>query len=150
MTYSKGGQFGRLATHVEAAQQSGLPGAYPTGTPLRRLVDTVQKRLNGDTACPRVWVRPEGRSCDEYPPRSTKQGPAQPPTGTARTFAPPNTDWCEIDPAWNVPTGVTGPTGWSSCMLPARENSVGGSLLGGFYRTNRVLDNDPFFIWVQP
>jgi hypothetical protein len=151
MVYSKSGAFGNLATHVEAAQNSGLPGAYPNGAVLRRLVDPVAKRANGDLACPAVvWVRPTDKSCDEYPPRSTKQGAAQPPQGTARTFAPPNTSWCEMDPAWGVPTGVIGPTGWSSCMLPERENSVGGSLLGGFYRSNRVLDNDPFFIWIQP
>jgi hypothetical protein len=35
-------------------------------------------------------------------------------------------------------------------MLPATENHTGGSQLGSFYRSNRVLDNDPFFIWITP
>ena len=42
MTYSKTGAFGNLVTHVEAAQNSGLPGAYPNGAVL------ATGRLGGD------------------------------------------------------------------------------------------------------
>lgn len=153
MTYSKTGFYPTLAMHIEAAQNSGLPGRHPDGVPLTRLQDPVKKRLNGDTACPpsTVWTRPDGKSCDEYPFRSTYQGAATAiPPGTARTFAPPNTIWCEMDPAWGVPTGVTGPTGWSSCMIPVTDNSPGGAALGSFYRSNRVLDGDQFRVQITP
>ncbi|MFI6686520.1 hypothetical protein [Streptomyces sp. NPDC050485] len=154
----KNGLYPTVGWHVEAAQNSGLPGKYPSGDPLHRLTDSAKKRSNGDRACPSAptWVRPANKSCDEYPMRSTYEGAASAtPQGTARTFAPPiqktpnGDDWCEMDAAWAVPTGVTGPTGWSSCMLPATDNSHQGSFLGGFYKTNRVLDNDPFRVWVQ-
>ncbi|MBA8954633.1 hypothetical protein ACFQU9_46125 [Actinomadura namibiensis] len=154
----KNGLYPTVAYHVEAAQKSGLPGAYPNGPVLHRLQDSAKKRQNGDTACPPAptWVRPAGKSCDEYPMRSTYEGASTAPApGTARSFAPPTQnvpgvgEWCEMDAAWNVPTGVTGPTGWSSCMLPARDNSGAGALLGGFYKSNRVLDNDPFLVWPQ-
>jgi hypothetical protein len=150
---SKSGLYPTVAQHMEAAQNSGLPGKYPDGQVLTRLQDSAQRRQNGDTACPPspTWVRPPDRNCDEYPPRSTYQGAfTQGPDGSARTFAPPDTTWCAMDPAWNVPTGVTGPTGWSSCMLPPADNSSAGSRLGSFYRGNRVLDRDPFLVQIIP
>uniref|UniRef100_A0AAU2UXH7 Uncharacterized protein n=1 Tax=Streptomyces sp. NBC_00003 TaxID=2903608 RepID=A0AAU2UXH7_9ACTN len=154
----KNGLYPTVGWHVEAAQNSGLPGKYPTGDPLHRLTDSGKKRQNGDRACPPspTWVRPANKQCDEYPMRSTYEGASTAtPQGTARTFAPPTQttpsgdQWCEMDAAWAVPTGVTGPSGWSSCMLPSTDNSHQGAFLGGFYKTNRVLDNDPFRVWVQ-
>ncbi|MFF4188586.1 hypothetical protein ACFYZ9_35845 [Streptomyces sp. NPDC001691] len=154
----KNGLYPTVGWHVEAAQNSGLPGKYPSGDPLHRLTDSAKKRANGDRACPAAptWVRPANKQCDEYPMRSTYEGAASAtPQGTARSFAPPTQktpsgdEWCEMDAAWGVPTGVTGPQGWSSCMLPATDNSHQGAFLGGFYKTNRVLDNDPFRVWVQ-
>lgn len=153
MTYSKTGFYPTLAMHIEAAQNSGLPGRYPDGAALTRLQDPVKKQQNGNTACPpsSVWPRPAGKSCDEYPFRSTYEGASTAvPRGTARTFAPPNSRWCEMDPAWGVPTGVTGPTGWSSCMIPKTDNSPGGAALGAFYRANRVLDGDKFRVQITP
>ncbi|WP_367139808.1 MULTISPECIES: hypothetical protein [Streptomyces] len=150
MIYSKSGAYPTLARHIGAAQASGLPGAYPNGAVLTRLTNKYDKRRNGDTACPSKWVRPNLKSCDEYPFRSSYQGAyTQTPKGTGRTFAPPNISWCEMDPRWGVPVGVTGPTGWSSCMIPATENSRGGSALGAFYKTNRVLDKDAYQVWIQ-
>ncbi|GAA4242455.1 hypothetical protein GCM10022254_75520 [Actinomadura meridiana] len=142
------GEYPEFAKHVEAAQQSGLPGA-PGKTPLTRLQNRADRRRNGDRACPQrpTWERPPGKSCDEYPFRSTHQGAfTQTPQGSARTFAPPNTSWCEMDPAWGIATGVTGSTGWSSCMLDAGQNSDAGTKLGLFYFKNRVLDGDPFHV----
>ena len=150
---SKSGLYPTVAYHIEAAQNSGLPGAYPAGNVLNRLQSSTQRRQNGTTACPDApqWIRPASKSCDEYPMRSTYQGAStQVPKGTGRTFAPPNTPWCEMDPAWNVPTGVTGPTGWSSCMLPATDNTGAGRLRWSFYSSNRVVDNDPFRVWPVP
>ncbi|MFD0204648.1 MULTISPECIES: hypothetical protein [Saccharothrix] len=153
MTYSKTGSYPTLAAHIEAAQISGLPGAYPAGAVLNRITNPTLKNQNGYKACPpsSVWPRPTGKSCDEYPFRSTSQGAStQTPQGTARTFAPPTVSWCEMNPAWGVPTGVTGPTGWSSCMINATHNGNGGAALGAFYSSNRVLDGDPFKVWIQP
>ncbi|TDD86100.1 hypothetical protein [Actinomadura rubrisoli] len=151
--YSKSDIRADVARHIEAAQDSGLPGE-PGGKPLTRLQDRAKKRQNGDTACPPRWARPTTptvKSCDEYPFRSSHQGAStQQPQGTGRTFAPPNTSWCEMDPAWGVPTGVTGPSGWSSCMLEATQNTGAGRDLGSFYARNRVLDGDDFFVRIVP
>lgn len=35
-------------------------------------------------------------------------------------------------------------------MIPAGENSSGGGFLQGFYRSNRVIENDEFSVWVVP
>ena len=138
----RGGAFNELARHIGDAQLSGLPGAYPDGVPLKRLVDPVAQNANRTRACPDAsaggYPRPEGKSCDEYPFASTKQGAAQPPRGPARTFS-----YCQI----NEPAGA-GPIGYSVCMIDATQNSVGGSLLGSFYNTNRVIDDDPFQFWI--
>ncbi|MGW4215353.1 hypothetical protein ACWEIJ_45785 [Lentzea sp. NPDC004789] len=151
MVYSKTGPYKTLAEHIEAAQLSGLPGAYPNGVALNRITNATDKGRNGNTACPpsSVWKRPTGRSCDEYPFRSTRQG-AYTGGGSARTFAPPTTPWCEMDPNWGVPTNVTGPTGWSSCMINADDNRSGGAALGAFYSSKRVLDGDAFKVLITP
>ncbi|MEU3085628.1 NucA/NucB deoxyribonuclease domain-containing protein [Streptomyces massasporeus] len=137
------------ARHVRDAQASGLPGAYPNGQPLHRLTDATLRERNGNTACPQAssggYPRPTGYSCDEYPFRSTWQGAAtgslpQPAPYPGRTF-----NWCQISA---LPTGSTGPDGWSACMIPAGENSSAGSLLNRFYIDNRVIEKDPFHVWI--
>ncbi|WP_269112284.1 hypothetical protein [Lentzea aerocolonigenes] len=40
-----------------------------------------------------------------------------------------------MDPAWGVPTGVTGP---------------GGAALDAFYSSKRVFDGDAFKVWITP
>nr|WP_158716795.1 MULTISPECIES: hypothetical protein [unclassified Streptomyces] len=55
-----------------------------------------------------------------------------------RTF-----DGCQISA---LPQNVTGPEGWSACMIPAGQNSSAGSLLNRFYIDNRVLERDRFRI----
>jgi hypothetical protein len=126
--------------HLGDALRSGLPGAYPDGTPLHRTTSALIRDLNGAKACPDRYPRPSGKSCDEYPFRSTYEGAAVAiPPGVARTF-----DWCEID----EPPG-TGPVGYSVCMIDELQNSSGGGFLNSFYLSNRVLDHDPFRVWVQ-
>lgn len=127
-----------FAAHVAAAQATGLPGAYPAGTPLTRLTNAALVTQNGNTACPAAWPRPAGHSCDEYPFRSTWQG-AFTGGGTGRTHP-----WCQI-PALGPGSG---PVGWSSCMIPATENSSAGGSLGFFYSSNRVIEADPFYVWI--
>ncbi|WP_406358547.1 hypothetical protein [Streptomyces sp. NBC_00658] len=134
-----------FARHLSDAQASGLPGAYPGGPPLTRLTDAVLSDRNGNTACPQEasggYPRPAGFSCDEYPFRSTWEGAfisASPPS-PGRTF-----DWCQIT---SLSSG-SGPVGWSACMIPATENSSGGGSLGAFYRSERVIELDKFYVWV--
>jgi hypothetical protein len=138
-------QLWDYVNHLTDAQLSGLPGFWDydnqgyNDQPLTRMVDPVMQQRNGDTACPQSWPRPTGTSCDEYPMRSTYQG-AWTGGGSGRTF-----DWCQIP---QLPTNVTGPTGWSSCMIDATQNSTAGSLMNSFYVSNRLLDGDQFLIIV--
>ena len=149
---SRTGPYPSFARHLADAQASGLPGAYPNGVPLTRMVNAADSDRNGNTACPQAssggYPRPAGHSCDEYPFRSTYQGaytatrPAPPAPG--RTF-----DWCQITA---LGSGA-GAIGWSACMIPVGENSGGGALLNGFggiYRTQRMLDGDDFYVWIVP
>lgn len=146
MIYSVSSAWDELAYHILAAQDSGLPGAHPAyGLPnsanLNRLVDATQQNLNYNTSCPSSYTRPQGLSCDEYPFQSSLQG-AYTGGGTGRTFS-----GCQIP---QLPTGVTGPTGYSACMIDATMNSEGGTALGSFYIDQRVLNADPFYVWIAP
>ena len=126
-----------LADHVARAQASGLPGAT-FANPLNRNVDQATIDTNRRLACgdaPSI----SGRSCDEYPLASTYQGLAF--GGSRRTFT-----GCNI----NAPTGVTGPTGASACMIVATENNSQGGLMAAFYYDQRVLGTDPYRILVAP
>ncbi|GAA4605901.1 hypothetical protein GCM10023107_73880 [Actinoplanes octamycinicus] len=136
--YARSGLYPELAEHIGDAQGSGLPGA--PGTPaLHRMVDPARQDANGNRACPRRYPRPATKSCDEYPFRSTIEGASTAvPQGVARTF-----NWCTIP----EPIGTTGPTGYSVCMIDARQNSNGGSALNtGLYQSERVIDGDAFYI----
>ena len=139
LVYSMNGPFPVLAQHIRDAQASGLPGAYPNGTPLRRLTDPVMRDRNRATACPSSYPRPPGFTCDEYPFASTYQG-AYLSGGGPRTFP-----YCAVV----LVTQSTGPNGYSVCMIESSQNSGGGSALGFFYNDNRVLDNDPFRVYVS-
>ncbi|MEU4418263.1 NucA/NucB deoxyribonuclease domain-containing protein [Nocardia salmonicida] len=128
--------------HVQAAVGSGLPGV---GTPLHRQADPVTRDINRQTACPaqgavRDGRRLDGRSCDEYPFASTTEGAAT-SGGGGRTF----------NPQCHVPDlgPASGSTGYSVCMIDAAQNSHAGSLLGAFYGTNRVINQDPFKVQAQ-
>jgi len=143
MQYSLTGKYAQLARHIRDAQNSGLRGAYPSGPPLNHTTDTGIHAANRLVSCgdaPTI----AGLSCDEYPPASTYQGAArQPnPSVSGRTFP-----WCNNTLPY---PHTTGPVGWSRCMINAQHNSEGGGALSTFYLTNRVIDNDAFFIWVTP
>jgi hypothetical protein len=137
---SLSGAAPNYARHISDAQASGLRGAYPNGTPLTRLTDPALSNQNGNTARPAAFPRPAGHSCDEYPYRSTWEG-AFTGGGAGRTHP-----WCQI-PALG---SGSGPIGWSSCMIPATENSSGGGSLSAFYRSDRVIEADRFFVWIVP
>ncbi|MBQ1123767.1 hypothetical protein [Streptomyces sp. B15] len=143
---SRSGANPEFARHLSDALASGLPGAYPDGTPLTRMTDRKKARRNGDRACPQAskggYPRPTGYSCDEYPFRSTWEGaytqsPNTPASG--RTFS-----WCQIK---KLNPG-TGAKGWSACMIKEGQNSGGGTALKKFYLENRVIEKDKFFVSV--
>lgn len=124
-----------LASHVSRAQGSGLPGAT-LANPLTRSTDAGVEATNRRLACgdaPSI----AGRSCDEYPLATTRNGMAF--GGSRRTFA-----GCDI----NAPTNGSGPTGASACMITDSENSAQGGLMSGFYYDWRVLDGDPYRVLI--
>lgn len=136
--YSRTGSVPELANHIGDAQASGLPGAYPNGTPLTRLINRDDALDNRRTACPSRYTRPSGKSCDEYPFASSNQGADQ-VQGVGRTFS-----YCQIPQLGQA----TGP-GYSACMINASQNSLGGSQLATFFRQNRVIANDAYRVWIQ-
>jgi hypothetical protein len=125
-----------LAAHVAQAQASGLPGAS-FDAPLYRTTDEQTQEDNYALACgdaPSI----EGKSCDEYPMRTTLEGLAV-SGGDRRTF-----DGCGFD---DLPAEV-GPSGVSICMITATENNAQGGLNTQFFRAWRVLDGDAFRVVV--
>lgn len=131
-------EFPEWAAHVAMAQYDGLPGAG-RAQPLHRLVDSTAQNYNRSIACPDEWVRPEGKTCDEYPFASTYEGAGFSGPGGLRTFF-----WCEVpEPA----TPSTGSFGWSSCMINADDNSDQGTEMARQFREGRILDGDEF--WVE-
>ncbi len=146
-TYYLSGDYPELATHIYYAQQSGLPGAatgsgMPNTSPLRRLISAEEQGDNRKTACPDRYVRPATKSCDEYPFASSRQG-ADTGGGPGRTF-----DFCQIP---DLPVNVTGPTGYSACMIDKVQNSNGGTNMNQYlYIWYRVLDSDAYRIKISP
>lgn len=127
-----------FADHVIAAQASGLKGAYASGQPLHRLVNTAVQNLNRNTACPASLPRPTGFSCDEYPFASTMEG-AYLSGGGARTF-----------PGCQTTGGTppsTGAVGYSRCMIVNSQNTLAGAELNSvLYVPMRIINGDGFFV----
>lgn len=137
--YSRSGDVAELARHIGDAQNSGLPGAFPNGAPLTRLLAGDDSRDNRTRACPDSYSRPAGKSCDEYPFATSNQG-ANTAGGAGRTFS-----YCSIP---QLPTGITGATGYSACMINGTQNSLGGTRLSTFYGDNRVIANERYRVWI--
>jgi len=143
LSYSLTGPVAEVASHVQRAQISGLPGSgiYPSAR-LTRTTDPVLIAANRRVVCPpNVPVRPIGKTCDEYPFASTREGGSL-SGGTVRTFS-----GCSIP---GDPVNVTGPTGFSRCMVSGKQNSLAGSQLGSFYYSQRVINYDEFIVAVLP
>lgn len=129
----RGGAFAEVTRHVARAQQSGLPGA-PGGAPLTRTTDAGRQDDNRARACPQNLPRPAGKSCDEYPFASTRQGAAS--GGQPRVF-----EGC------GLPTvEESGTAGFSRCMVDAKHNESAGNYLAAFYARYRIIDGDDFFV----
>ena len=127
-------RYPSLSSHVSRAQASGLPGRSYLD-PLYRSTDPQDESTNRSLACGDAPSVP-AKSCDEYPLATTYNGLRY--GGTRRTF--------DGSQKINAPTGVTGRTGASACMITATENSAQGGLMSGFYYNFRVLDTDTFLV----
>jgi hypothetical protein len=126
--------------HVQNALAAGLPGGVLK--PLHREADVKLRSDNRNKACPTRGAISDGRrngitgrSCDEYPFASTKEG-------AAYTSGGPRTN----NPACHIPDVTTPGTGYSVCMINAQQNNLAGSFLGAFYGFNRVINADAFYV----
>ncbi|WP_157621668.1 NucA/NucB deoxyribonuclease domain-containing protein [Saccharothrix sp. NRRL B-16348] len=120
MSYSLSGSYPELATHIRDAQAAGLPGGLASNRPLNRLTDPTLVDKNRAVACPASLPRPPGQSCDEYPMASTHQGAA------------------------------TGVNGYSWRMINENQNSSGGVALNDFFRAQRIIEWDGFWMVITP
>lgn len=134
------GYWPNFGNHVDAAQQSGLPGGeYWDNTTLHRTQDQDLMDANRGVACPASIPRPSGDDCDEYPFASTREGASASGGHGGRTFY-----GCQVS---SLPTGVTGATGYSICMIDSSENRRAGSFLNSdLYMPYRIIDGDPFYV----
>lgn len=116
-----------LASHVDRAQESGLPGAT-LERPLHLNNDPQAIELNRHLACgnaPSI----QGLSCDEYPLASTMEG-LHTNGGTLRSF-----DGCQIDAPQEE-----GPVGVSACMINASDNRAQGRAALSLLRSRTPLE----------
>ncbi len=111
-----------IVKNIQKAQSG--PGHYGkpgSGHPLHHITSTTQQRANYNAVCARsvVGPPPSGKSCDEYPFKTTREG------GKTLSAANRHTAW--------VPT--------------AEQNSQGGKITA-FFNANRVLNGDAFWVVV--
>ncbi|CAG6391160.1 FG-GAP-like repeat-containing protein [Streptomyces cocklensis] len=103
-----------------------IPGSPASGRPLSRVKssDPIYGRNRGaaQRACRRYWGGNYSANntyqCDEYPFASTYQG------------------------------GSNGPNSFSVQVVTADDNTTAGNRLGGFYKDQRIIDSDPFYVQV--
>lgn len=88
--------------------------------PLVRTTDATWKRNNRKAACKGFEKENAEDSCDEYPFASTRNG------------------------AWKHPYPYS-----RRDHVRLSDNRIAGSFLGGFYSRQRVIDGDPFYVFVQ-
>lgn len=133
---------GAHADHIGDAQRSGLPGE-PNGSPLTRANQAVAQQNRNKTCNLYKTKRPAGQDCDEYPFAATTQGGA---VQNRRTWEgsvvnlPPITI---LDP--DDPEVLPNP-GMSLSLISSRANRSGGGVLTWFFRKNRVLDGENFYV----
>lgn len=113
-------QLPHIAANIRRIQnRGGHYGKMGSGHPLHRITDPVQITANRNVLCPDRLHRPPGKSCDEYPFASTREGGnGVPPNSRGRAF------------------------------VPVREQNQQGGRLGTFYNSNRVLNEDAFWVSV--
>lgn len=130
------------AKHIGDAQRSGLPGA-PDMAPLTRANQTTAQQNRNNTCNLYKTGRPPGQDCDEYPFATTTQGGSK---QNRRTWTdgvvslPPIAILNPDDPA-SMPS-----SGTSLKLISSRANRSGGGILSWFFRKNRVLDGENFYV----
>jgi hypothetical protein len=107
--------------------------------PLHRLMGTANEANHTEAVklCTSIWgpdYASGGLQCDEYPFKATDEGAAYSTSGvTCDNPTPTSTaDWHN----WNG----------SARPIDGAQNGNGGSALSSFYRTNRMLDCDAFYV----
>lgn len=131
LSFSKSGKAAAVAVHIEKAQASGLLGK---ATPLRRTTTTATISGNRSRACPSYLTIPSGYSCDEYPFASTTQGAMN--GGQVRIFS-----GCHL-----TTVAGSGSLGYSRCLVPTTANSSQGGSMSAFYRNQRILHDDQYYV----
>lgn len=112
--------FPSFSDHVRKAQESGLPGSTASTVPLHRTRSQVAISANRNAACKSSYLRPVGKTCDEYPFASTREG-ASSARAFGRTFP-----GCRINLGKESSTGIVG---FSVCMIDKADNSGAGTAL---------------------
>ncbi|MEV5554784.1 hypothetical protein AB0L44_14130 [Nonomuraea wenchangensis] len=107
---------------------------------------------NYKTACPPGYPKPTTPgtwSCDEYPFKSTYNGAYSQPYGCNIFLFSWNSAYeFNCNASWLPSRAATDSGGYSVCIIPLAENSLGGADLGAFYYKSRVLDGDDFQVRV--
>ncbi|MGA5703077.1 NucA/NucB deoxyribonuclease domain-containing protein [Peterkaempfera bronchialis] len=109
------------AQHVWDAQRKlkGHPGLRGQGKPLHRTTDKKLIDKNRSKACPSSLSRPTGKSCDEYPFASTKEG------------------------------GASGVYSRRMINAKQNSTAGGSKYLLKAYNDNRILDGDAFWVAIS-
>ncbi|GII67274.1 hypothetical protein Skr01_73590 [Sphaerisporangium krabiense] len=140
-------RYPEYARHLRyAITYYGMPSIL-TRTQNQTIIDNNYK-----TACPPGYPKPTTPgtwSCDEYPYKSTYNGASSQPYGRNIMIIDWNTGYgYDCGASWLDIRGLGDSGGYSVCMIPLAENSLGGSDLGAFYYKSRVLDGDQFQVRV--
>ncbi|MGW9301443.1 NucA/NucB deoxyribonuclease domain-containing protein [Streptomyces cyaneofuscatus] len=103
-----------------------IPGSRKTGQPLERLTHAASKKANNDKSaryCREYWGRgySQGntKQCDEYPFQSTWQGSS---------------------------VGGSSTKHFSVEVIDREQNRVGGEHLNAFYNSQRIIEQDKFYV----
>ncbi|WP_194244339.1 NucA/NucB deoxyribonuclease domain-containing protein [Nonomuraea phyllanthi] len=119
LTY-KGSEWDEIAPHISRSQAAGSPGT-PGVEPLHRMYDDADAAQNRRDACSFITgSRPPNSDCDEYPMAHTYEG--------AYT--------CGCDD-------------FTVEWVDSSQNQLAGQRYGDFGREQRLLDNDPFFVYAD-
>jgi hypothetical protein len=113
-------QLPHIAANIRRIQSHGGHYGKPgSGHPLHRITDQTQVNKNRAFSCPRNLPRPKGKSCDEYPFASTREG------------------------GNGVPANSRG-----RAMVPTGEQNSQRDLIKNFYNAERLLNEDAFWVSV--
>ncbi|MEU8543086.1 NucA/NucB deoxyribonuclease domain-containing protein [Streptomyces sp. NPDC048717] len=115
-----------ISKNIANVQKKGIHLGSPSyGKPLHRITSGKKIVENREQVCP-SRIKPPAHlpfpgkaQCDEYPFASTREG------GKSQSLPNRGTMW-----------------------VPEKENQRQGGFLGTFYRESRILDGDPYFVYV--